>query len=68
QPFFNSINGKKSELDDFFERDICRTTSAAPTYFETAYVKSIYGAPYVMIDGGFLPTTRHYALMLRLER
>ncbi|HPB25733.1 MAG TPA: patatin-like phospholipase family protein [Bacteroidales bacterium] len=50
--FFNSVNGKKSDLDDFYVRDICRTTSAAPTYFETASIKSVYGAPYAMIDGG----------------
>ncbi len=50
--FFNSVNGKKGELDDFYVRDICRATSAAPTYFEAASIKSIYGAPYSLVDGG----------------
>lgn len=33
-------------------RDICRATSAAPTYFEAASVKSISGVTYPLIDGG----------------
>ncbi len=37
---------------DFYLRDVCRATSAAPTYFEAALVKSISGISYPMIDGG----------------
>jgi len=68
--FFNSVNGKKGDLDDFFVRDICRATSAAPTYFETCQIKSGYGAPYSMIDGGVFannPALCAYAEARKME-
>lgn len=37
---------------DFYLKEVCRATSAAPTYFEPALVKSISGVSYPMIDGG----------------
>src|SRR5690606_6029620 len=42
----------KGEGRDFLVRDVCRATSAAPTYFETALVKSMSGVTYPLIDGG----------------
>ena len=33
-------------------REVCRATSAAPTYFETALIKSLSGVSYTLIDGG----------------
>jgi uncharacterized protein len=50
--FFNKVDAVNNELNDFYVRDIARATSAAPTYFETARIKSIYGTPYYLIDGG----------------
>jgi uncharacterized protein len=50
--FFTSMDAKKNEVDNFLVRDICRATSAAPTYFETAKIKSLYEAPFYLIDGG----------------
>ena len=32
--------------------EICRATSAAPTYFEPAKIKSLYGQEFTLIDGG----------------
>jgi patatin-like phospholipase/acyl hydrolase len=43
---------KKGDGGDFFVRDVCRATSAAPTYFEAALISSISGVSYPMIDGG----------------
>lgn len=43
---------KKGDGGDFYVRDVCRATSAAPTYFQTALVKSISGISYPLIDGG----------------
>ncbi|MCU0421969.1 MAG: patatin-like phospholipase family protein [Bacteroidia bacterium] len=43
---------KKGDAHDFLIRDVCRATSAAPTYFETALVKSRLGVSYALIDGG----------------
>ncbi|HNW89199.1 MAG TPA: patatin-like phospholipase family protein [Bacteroidales bacterium] len=50
--FFTSMDAKKSEVDNFYVRDICRATSAAPTYFETAKINSLFGAPFYLVDGG----------------
>ncbi len=43
---------RKGDGGDFLIRDVCRATSAAPTYFETALIKSISGVSYPLIDGG----------------
>ncbi len=50
--FFNSVDAKQNEPHNFLVRDVARATSAAPTYFETADVKSAYGTEYPFIDGG----------------
>jgi uncharacterized protein len=42
----------KGEGKDFLVRDVCRATSAAPTYFETALVKSLSNISYPLVDGG----------------
>lgn len=39
-------------LENFYLKDICRATSAAPTYFEPAKIKSLYNQEYVFVDGG----------------
>lgn len=43
---------RKGDGGDFFLRDVCRATSAAPTYFEAALIRSISGVSYPMVDGG----------------
>ena len=37
---------------DFLVKDVCRATSAAPTYFETALTEALDGVSYPLIDGG----------------
>jgi hypothetical protein len=39
---------------DFFVRDVCRATSAAPTYFEPAHIVFASEATYPLIDGGLV--------------
>lgn len=39
-------------LENFYVRDLCRATSAAPTFFEPANIKSQYGQEFTLIDGG----------------
>lgn len=52
-PFcFNSRIAKVQTQDDFFIRDICRATSAGPTYFEPKELPSDTDVPYTFIDGG----------------
>lgn len=43
---------KRGDGADFLIRDVCRSTSAAPTYFECALIESINGISYPLIDGG----------------
>lgn len=68
--FFTSVDAVKNEVDDFLVKDVCRATSAAPTYFETAKIKSIFGAPYYLIDGGVFannPALCAYAEARKIE-
>lgn len=37
---------------DFYLKDVCRATSAAPTYFSVAEVFSLAGTRYPLVDGG----------------
>jgi len=48
---------------DFYLRDVCRATSAAPTYFSVAEVYSMSGTRYPLLDGGvFAPNPSMSAL------
>lgn len=49
--FFTSSNAHLRERN-FFLRDVARATSAAPTYFEPAFIHSDLGVGYALIDGG----------------
>ena len=48
---FNSIDGI-SPFRNFYVKDICRASSAAPTYFEPAKIKSFADQEFSCIDGG----------------
>ncbi len=51
--FFNSADAKtRGDIYDYALRDVCRSTSAAPTYFEPAKINSVQGADYTLVDGG----------------
>lgn len=50
--FFRSHKAKIEESYDFLVKEAARATSAAPTYFEVARVKSIDKQVYPLIDGG----------------
>jgi uncharacterized protein len=41
-----------ASLENFYVKDICRATAAAPTFFEPAKIKSLYGQEFTLIDGG----------------
>lgn len=41
-----------SSLENFYVKDVCRATSAAPTYFEPARIRSLYDQEFTLIDGG----------------
>lgn len=50
--FFTQHDARISTGSDFYVRDVARATSAAPTYFEPALVKSMSGEHYPLVDGG----------------
>ena len=51
--FFNQHDcALLGEGADFLVRDVCRATSAAPTYFEAAQISSLSGVSYPLVDGG----------------
>ena len=50
--FFTQHDAKINENYDFYVKDICRATSAAPTYFEAARISNLKNAKFALIDGG----------------
>lgn len=48
---FTSHNANNS-IKNFYVKDVCRATSAAPTYFEPAQINSLYNQQFTLIDGG----------------
>lgn len=52
KPHFFKQHRADNSIYNYKIKDIARSTSAAPTYFETAYVKNEIGSPYPLIDGG----------------
>jgi uncharacterized protein len=50
--FFTQHDAKKSPKSDFLVREVARATSAAPTYFEAARIRSLSDVPYDVVDGG----------------
>jgi patatin-like phospholipase/acyl hydrolase len=49
--FFTSHNANQP-IKNFYVKDVCRATSAAPTYFEPAQINSFYNQQFTLIDGG----------------
>lgn len=48
---FKSWHAASNPLDNFLLRDVCRATSAAPTYFEPAMIRDLGGRQYACVDG-----------------
>lgn len=54
----------RGDTRDFLLRDVCRATSAAPTYFSVAEIYSLAGTRYPLLDGGvFAPNPSMSALV-----
>ena len=50
--FFNKVDGVNNPVRNYKVKDVARATSAAPTYFKPARIKSAIDAPLVLVDGG----------------
>lgn len=62
--FFTQHDAKAAKGHDFHVKDVARATSAAPTFFEVARIKSMTKVSYPLIDGGLFannPTLCAYA-------
>lgn len=51
---------------DFYLRDVCRATSAAPTYFSVAEIFSLAGTRYPLLDGGVFAHNPSISALLEL--
>jgi len=68
--FFTRTDARADANKNMLLKDICRGTSAAPTYFEAANLKSIGGRKYLLIDGGVFannPSMCAYAEVRSME-
>ncbi|MEQ8908834.1 MAG: CBASS cGAMP-activated phospholipase [Vicingaceae bacterium] len=52
KPHFFKQARANNDIYDFKVRDVARSTSAAPTYFEAALVENGIGTDYALVDGG----------------
>jgi patatin-like phospholipase/acyl hydrolase len=50
--FFTSVDAAEDDMNDFYLKDVARATSAAPSYFEPAQIRSKDGKTWVLADGG----------------
>lgn len=53
---------------DFYVRDVCRATSAAPTYFSVAEINSLAGVRYPLLDGGIFATNPSLSAFVEIKR
>src|SRR5690606_25818751 len=51
---------------DFYLRDVCRATSAAPTFFSVAEIFSLANTRYVLVDGGLFAHNPSIAALLEV--
>jgi patatin-like phospholipase/acyl hydrolase len=68
--FFTQHDAANEESYDYKVKDVARSTSAAPTYFEAAHVKSKNNETYTLVDGGVFannPALCAYAEARNLE-
>jgi patatin-like phospholipase/acyl hydrolase len=58
----------RGDQRDFFVRDVCRATSAAPTYFSVAEINSLSGVRYPLLDGGIFATNPSLSAFVEIKR
>ncbi len=58
----------RGDSRDFYVRDVCRATSAAPTYFSVAEINSLTGVRYPLLDGGIFATNPSLSAFVEIKR
>lgn len=67
--FFRQIAAvNRGDSRDFLVRDVCRATSAAPTYFSVAEINSLSGVRYPLLDGGMFATNPTLSAFVEVKR
>jgi predicted acylesterase/phospholipase RssA len=58
----------RGDARDFYLRDVCRATSAAPTYFSVAEIHSMANVRYPLLDGGVFATNPALSGLIEVTR
>ncbi len=69
--FFKQLKAKQDKEYNFRIKDVARATSAAPSFFEPAFIQSLAGTNFSLIDGGVIvnnPAVCAYAEASRLYK
>lgn len=66
--FRQSVAVKRGNSRDFYVKDVCRATSAAPTYFSVAEIYSLAGVRYPLLDGGIFATNPTLSAFVEIKK
>ena len=66
--FRQHVAKQKGNIKDFYVRDACRATCAAPSYFPPAEIYSLSKTRYPLIDGGIVANDPILAAIIELDR
>lgn len=66
--FRQKVAETRGDSRDFYVRDVCRATSAAPTYFSVAEIHSLAGVRYPLLDGGIFATNPSLSAFVEIKK
>lgn len=59
---------KRGDIRDFYIKDVCRATCAAPTYFSVAEIYSLANIRYPLLDGGVFATNPALSALIEVTK
>ncbi|OAQ40761.1 patatin [Pedobacter psychrophilus] len=66
--FRQKVAATRGDSRDFYVKDVCRATSAAPTYFSVAEIRSLAGVRYPLLDGGIFATNPSLSAFVEIKK
>ncbi|MFD1629367.1 patatin-like phospholipase family protein [Pseudopedobacter beijingensis] len=66
--FRQTVAKSRGTHRDFYVKDVCRATSAAPTYFSVAEIYSLAGVRYPLLDGGIFATNPTLSAFVEIKK